>query len=177
MEPQQIEDWQAVVADNQLRFEIVDFLYKEAELLDGWQLRDWLDLLTDDIEYRMPVRSSRVQRGRDFSDRAYHYDETKASLDSRVRRFETEYAWAEHPPSRTKRYVTNIRRQGLEGDEHTVKSNILCVHMQGDTPDHTILVGEREDRLRRTSEGLKLSKRDIFLHHTILDINYITFFL
>jgi 3-phenylpropionate/trans-cinnamate dioxygenase beta subunit len=65
MEPQQIEDWQAVVADNQLRFEIVDFRYKEAELLDGWQLRDWLDLLTDDIEYRMPVRSSRVQRGRD----------------------------------------------------------------------------------------------------------------
>lgn len=39
--------------------EIEQFLYREARLLDDRQFQEWLDLLTDDIRYWMPVRSNR----------------------------------------------------------------------------------------------------------------------
>ena len=41
--------------------EIVDFLYKEAELMDEGRLSNWLELMTEDLIYRMPMR---VNRGR-----------------------------------------------------------------------------------------------------------------
>src|SRR5258708_5857759 len=36
------------------RGEVEDLLYREAALLDGWQLEDWLELLTDDAIYQVP---------------------------------------------------------------------------------------------------------------------------
>ena len=39
-----------------LKDEIEQFLYQEAELLDERQFEDWLDLLTEDIRYWMPMR-------------------------------------------------------------------------------------------------------------------------
>ena len=43
------EPTQTAIVDMQLHHEIADFLYMEAELLDDWQFRDWLDLLSEDI--------------------------------------------------------------------------------------------------------------------------------
>jgi len=37
------------------RQEIEQLLYREAHLLDERRFREWLDLLTDDIEYLMPL--------------------------------------------------------------------------------------------------------------------------
>jgi len=36
--------------------EILEFLYTEAELLDEGRELEWLDLLDEEISYRMPVR-------------------------------------------------------------------------------------------------------------------------
>lgn len=36
------------------RAQIEDFLFEEAALLDEWRLREWLDLLTDDVVYEVP---------------------------------------------------------------------------------------------------------------------------
>ena len=37
------------------RHEIEQLLYREAHLLDERRFREWLDLLTEDIEYLMPL--------------------------------------------------------------------------------------------------------------------------
>ena len=42
-----------------LKQEIEDFLYREAELLDDRRYEEWLDLLTDDVSYFMPMRRRR----------------------------------------------------------------------------------------------------------------------
>ena len=42
--------------DHLLRLEIEDFLWTEAELLDEFRYEEWLDLLTDDLVYWMPIR-------------------------------------------------------------------------------------------------------------------------
>ena len=91
-------------------FEVYSFLIAEAELLDQHRYRDWLALLTDDVHYQMPVR---VTTGRgtetDVLGAMSHFDEDRYSLGKRVERLETDHAWTEDPPSRTRRFVTNVR--------------------------------------------------------------------
>ena len=45
-----------------LRNEVEDLLYEEAELLDDRRFHQWLDLFTDDLHYWMPVRENRNGR-------------------------------------------------------------------------------------------------------------------
>src|ERR1700736_2070165 len=40
----------------ELKQEVEDFLYAEAELLDQRQFGEWLDILADDLVYFMPMR-------------------------------------------------------------------------------------------------------------------------
>jgi p-cumate 2,3-dioxygenase beta subunit len=41
--------------NNSLRQEVEDFLFREAELLDNWQLDEWLALFTEDARYVVPA--------------------------------------------------------------------------------------------------------------------------
>src|SRR5579883_2519517 len=40
----------------QLQLEVQNLLFREARLLEEARFREWLDLLSDDIHYAMPVR-------------------------------------------------------------------------------------------------------------------------
>ena len=42
--------------------EVEQFLYREARLLDARRFHEWLELLTDDVRYWMPVRTSRYPK-------------------------------------------------------------------------------------------------------------------
>ena len=85
-------------------------LVDEAYLLDAQQYDEWLDLLTEDIHYVMPVRvTTALGAGFDTSPGMAHFDENKYSLSRRVARFLTEHAWTEDPPSRLRHYITNVR--------------------------------------------------------------------
>lgn len=155
------------------------FLVHEAELLDDKRLHDWLDLLTEDIDYRVPRRVTR-ERGAEeseFSADAYLYKEDRGTLETRVKRYDREYAWAENPPSRLRRFVSNVRVAAVEGDEREVKSNLLVYRNQGDRSEYDLLAGERVDTLRRTDEGLKLAERVVYLDGTILGTRNLSFFL
>ena len=49
-------------ADHNVHFEVEQFYYTEAELLDEGRFTDWLDLLDDDLDYWMPTRTNRLRR-------------------------------------------------------------------------------------------------------------------
>ena len=69
------------------------FLVDEAYLLDAQQYELWLDTLTDDIRYVMPVRvTTALGSGFDTAPGMAHFDEDKYSLSRRVARFQTELA-------------------------------------------------------------------------------------
>lgn len=155
------------------------FLYKEAELLDDGNLHGWLDVLADDIEYRVPRRVTR-ERGTEaseFSGEGFLYREDKGTLRTRVKRFDTEYAWAENPPSRTRRLVTNVRVDRADDETVSVRSNLLVYRNQGDQTDHDLIVCEREDTLRRSEGGFELVERTVHLDQTILATRNLSFFL
>ncbi len=95
----------------QARLAAEDFLVAEAALLDDRRFDEWLELFTDDLEYIVPVRTiKRRGNGDDVDWESRHYDDNKASMSLRVRRLtETDVAWAEDPPSFTRRVIGNFR--------------------------------------------------------------------
>jgi 3-phenylpropionate/cinnamic acid dioxygenase small subunit len=165
---------------SQTYFECVDFLNAEAELLDDNRIREWFDELIDpEIDYRVPIRVTRSRaEGPGYSFQGWHMFEDHGSLEARVRRLETEYAWAEDPPSRTRRFVTNIRVDpGEASDEIKVKSNLLIYRGRYDSPSFNLIAGERHDVLRRTDIRLKLLKRLVLLDQTTLGTHNLAIFL
>jgi Ring hydroxylating beta subunit len=64
----------------ELRVAVQDFLIEEAELLDSRRFEEWLALFTDDVEYRVPVRTTRRLGNPDVVEDIFHFDENKMSL-------------------------------------------------------------------------------------------------
>ena len=86
-----------------LRSSVEDFYYDEADMLDQFRWRDWLNTLTDDVKYRIPIRTNRTGlalTANEVSDSDMLLDEDKRTLTQRVVRLETGKAWAEEPRSR-----------------------------------------------------------------------------
>ena len=168
--------------DNELRCNIEDFLYFEAELLDDRKLREWLDLLTDDVRYWMPIRHNPLERSEDLSDElakpgeGYYFDDDKKSLRIRVERVYSKTAWAEIPPSRTRHLISNIRVKKDDDSEIEVHANFLVYRTRMET-DQDIFVGMRQDVLRRINGGFKIAKRTIILDQAVLRAKNISVFL
>lgn len=153
-----------------------EFLYREAELLDDGRFREWLDLLTDDVRYRVPVRQTRERGESGVSAEMFHLDEDRDSLTLRVDRLETGFAWAEDPPSRVRHFVTNVRVRP-HGDELAVRSNLLLYRGRWDRAEHDLLSGERHDVLRPGPGGLRLAARTVVLDATTLPTLNLAIFL
>ena len=154
-----------------LQYEVEQFLYMEADLLDSRRYRDWLALLTDDVRYWMPVRRTTTARevDREFTKPGgvAFFDDDKAMLTMRVDRLAGGGAWAEDPPSRTRRLVANVRIVEVEGDELTVGSNFHLYRTRLNSEEDQWL-GRREDRLRRVDGAFRLARRHIFLEQTVI---------
>ena len=136
--------------DMAVRWEIEEFLIREAELLDEGALEQWLELFTEDAHYEMPMRVEK-EDGDELS-RMQLFDETLPMLRHRVNRLRTKSAWAERPPSRTRRFVTNIRIEPIPGSEEVrVRSSVLLYRNRGVKAGADLLSAVREDKLRRVN--------------------------
>ncbi|MEV5987468.1 3-phenylpropionate/cinnamic acid dioxygenase subunit beta [Streptomyces sp. NPDC052051] len=176
-------------ADRDTHFEVEQFYYEEADLLDAGRYADWLDLLADDLDYWMPTRTNRLRRQQSLSvaarGEAAFYDESKDSLAWRVRRFDSGMAWAEDPPSRTRHLVTNVmvrhvdpaEHDGFTADDLWVRSAFL-VYRNRLEREENVFAGSRTDILRRGGDrGLQVARRTILLEQNILQAkNISTFF-
>ena len=166
--------------------EIAQFLYTEAEILDERQYDEWLDLLADDIRYWMPMRRN-VRYGdttREFTretDDINWFDEGKDTLTRRVRQIQTGIHWAEEPRSRVTHMVSNVQLLTATSDavvarELAVKSRFLIYRNRVET-ETDVLVGKREDTLRRTGDGWLIARRKIILDQNVLLSKNLTFFI
>lgn len=159
--------------------DVLAFVYAEAELLDNRRHSEWLDMLTDDVVYRMPVRVTTAATLDDsLMTDMDHFDEDRYSLEKRVARFETEHAWTEDPPSRTRRFVTNVRvYPGDLENEFEVLSSLLLFRSRGDAHEPSLVSAGRRDVLRRVDGELKLARRDISVDESVLRMQNLAVFL
>ena len=168
-----------------LHQEIADFLFHEAELLDERRYREWLDLLADDIRYWMPMRRN-VKVGeaeREFTRAGQDinwFDEGKETLTRRVKQIQTGMHWAEEPVSRISHMVSNVRLIEVnpsiaEPAEVATRCRFLIYRNRVET-ETDILVGKREDLLRRTDNSWQIARRKIVLDQNVLLSKNLTFF-
>lgn len=159
------------------QYQVEQFFYKEAQLLDEWKYQEWLELFTEDARYWMPARESMDDPNAGISDddRLAMFDDDKAFLAARVERLGSEMAHAERPQSRTRHFVSNV--QIVEDSKNFVKvqSNIL-VYQSRQERTEVIYVGRREDHLVRKRDSWCISFRKIVLDPTIVSRSISVFF-
>jgi PAH dioxygenase small subunit len=161
-----------------LRLDAQDFLIAEAEVLDHRRFDEWLQLFTADATYVAPVRVTRSMSHPDVDERMSYFEENRASLGLRVRRLATDVAWAEDPPSLTRRFVTNFRcTPGPGADEVTVVDNLLLYRSRGNGGTHDLISAERRTVLRPLDGELRIAARRILLDQATLGTKNLGIFL
>lgn len=160
------------------RLEIQDFYSYEAELLDERRWEEWVDLFAADAEYTAPIRVTRKSPAPDIIEELGHFDDTKNSLALRAKRLRTDVAWAEDPPSHTRRLITNIRvRPGTGDGALAVRTNFLLYRSRGDLGAFDLIVGERQDLLRRVGERWLIARRRILIDQSSMGTKNLGVFL
>ena len=168
-----------------LKQDVEAFLYHEANLLDDRQYEEWLDLLTDDVRYWVPMRRN-VKFGeleREFTREGQDinwFDEGKVTLTQRVRQILTGVHWAEEPLSRLSHLVTNVEiTEATPTAADAAEVSLRCrfiIYRNRVATETDILVGRREDRLRRVDGEWRIAQRQVFLDQNVLLAKNLTFF-
>jgi 3-phenylpropionate/cinnamic acid dioxygenase small subunit len=158
--------------------EAAGWLFEEAALLDRRDFHGWLTRLAPDLRYTMPVRVT-VDRnsGDGVSSVHHHFDESYGSLSLRVARVSDATQYAEDPPSRVRRFVTNIRVQDVGGDELVAENYLLLLRSRFDLPTVDTISAERRDTLRRVAGGLQLASREIIVDQATIGTMNLAIFL
>ena len=82
-------------------------------------------------------------------------------------RLDTGLAWVEIPPTRTRRFISNIHAENDADGAIRVRSNFIVFRSRGFT-EQWLVVGCREDRWTRSDAWL-LRERKITLDHCTID--------
>lgn len=169
-----------------LKGEAEEFLYDEAELLDQRKFNEWLDVLTSDLQYFMPMsfnvkfgehaEGERTHREKDMS----WFNEGKWSISKRVEQILTGVHWAEEPLSRCTRMVSNVQVENVQtntsGEQEISVRSSLLLYQNRCQYEQTYFPVKRYDVLRRVDGRLKLASRKIILENTVLLAKNLTVF-
>ena len=152
------------------RAQVEDLLYREAELLDDWDLDGWFGLYTDDCRYVVPCNDT--PDGDPTRDLVL-IDDNALRLRSRVERLNSRRAHREYPHSATSHQVANVRLRPLEdgpaGPELPVASEFVVWRFRGERS--TSYVGRYRHRLRAVGgELLIVSKRATLIMATLRQV-------
>jgi p-cumate 2,3-dioxygenase subunit beta len=137
-------------------FQVQQFLFREAALIDSWQLDEWLSLYAADAEYQVPPTDLSEDSSPENS--LYYIADDRRRLEERVLRLNKKTAHSEYPRSKLRHLVSNIRILEAKQPELSVDAAFVCYRSKDGVTD--AFIGRYEYQLVRTDEGLKIrSKR------------------
>ena len=156
------------------RAEVEDFLFAEAELLDSWRLKDWLDLLTEDAAYYVPPND---RPDADHRTTLFTIADDAVRLRERVQRILDPNCHAEFPRSRTRRLITNVRIVASEGEFLTVTANFVCYRFRRDQQIRDY-VGSTRHVLKRAGTSFRIKERRVIIDaHELGSLGSVSFIL
>jgi 3-phenylpropionate/cinnamic acid dioxygenase small subunit len=166
----------SVAIDAETQHHVEQFLYHEANLLDGFDLEEWLTVLDEEILLRVPVRAARHPGSErpEFSDESNYLREDYDMIRERVGRLSKEYAWSENPRSRVRHVIGNVRVLDSTEDSLEVANNQHVFRSYGDTADHDMISAQRHTTLRDDADGYTITGRTVYLDHSILNTKNLT---
>lgn len=158
--------------------EVTAFYGLEAQLLDDRLFDDWLELLSKDISYQIPVRVVTKNGDEEYESGGLRVNDTFAHIEGRVKRLRTGWAWAEEPPSRVVRCVGSVLVGTTDKTDRLVSRSAVVLHRhraRHEVPD--VMAYRRIDELVLDGGGILLSKRVIHMSETTLMSPNISIFL
>ena len=158
---------------------LLETLYDEAAALDERRFDDWVAMLAQDLVYQAPIRLTRTgaNKDRDVMRTMFHMDEDSSSILMRTGRLQKS-AWAEDPPSRCRRFITNVRVGECDvAGEYEVVSYLYLERSRGDNPHNEQLTAERRDVWREVDGAYVLSRREIIVDQSVLGMSNLAVFL
>ncbi|WP_295680522.1 aromatic-ring-hydroxylating dioxygenase subunit beta [Nevskia ramosa] len=169
-------------ASPELQLDIERFVYEEAAVLDRHEYREWLGLFAADLVYQMPVTTNYHEQAVGAppppAPQAYYFHDDLRTLTQRVKRLETGKGWAEMPPSRTRRMLSNVILTPADvAGEWNVACNFLLYRSRLER-QVDLFIGARVDHLRPHAGGSrwKIARRDLTLDQGTLIANNLSIF-
>lgn len=167
------EQSQRAFADAATHERMREFLDRESELIDARRYRPWLDLVSEDFSYRMPVPVTPDNpEAPHFDPESLIIDETRETLTEHwFRRFEPdlwEIAWGEVPPVRLRHFISNVRVRVIEAGRYDVRSNALVTATR-QSDQSNILAVERFDVIEGEGDELRLRSRFVVAETTVIE--------
>lgn len=147
------------------KYEIEEFLRREALLLEQNNFRPWLDLFTEDAMYIVPFAEN-VQG--DVAPAGHPLvKDTKEMLEVRVVKDESGFSHVEIPRSMTTRILSNIVVDESSVEDAEVRLSFL-VRQARKLRDVAWWAGMRKDQLRRVDGEWKIAHREVTLHTPVM---------
>lgn len=137
---------------------VEDFLYVEADLLDGWRLHEWLALFAPEGRYLVP---STDKPDGDPTRDLFLVQDDRFLLEQRVNSLLTRAAHAEYPHSRTRHLVTNTRASKTEDGHVEVRANFAVFRSRNGAVD--TYFGRYVHLLERDGDGFRFVTRKAVL--------------
>ena len=144
--------------DTDLQRAVEEFLYHESDLLDGWDLKEWLGLFAPDGRYLVPATD--LPDGDERRD-LFLINDDPFLLEHRVLSLLTKSAHAEWPHSRTRRLVTNVRAGRRDHGDVWASANFAVYRMRRGTVD--TYVGRYRHVLTEGPDGFRFVERRAIL--------------
>ena len=170
----------------ELKREIEEFLYDEANLLDERRFGEWIDTLADDLQYFMPMTfnvKAGTHAAREHTRREQEmswFNEGKWTLRKRAEQIQTGAHWAEEPLSRVCHMVSNVQLTAIDdatpGAERVKVRSRFLIYQNRVEYEQYFFVGKRSDSLRREGGRWLLERREICLDQNVLLAKNLTVF-
>ena len=157
------------------RLDVEDFLFHEAELLDGWRLPEWAALYTDDARYEIASLSASDPLGADPSKSIFIIADDKERLNLRASRLMKKTAHCEFPHSKTRHLISNVRVTE-EGGQLRVRANFVTYRTKSGRTSR--YMGEAHYQLEPAGDGFRIRhKRCVLDLDTLNDQGRLTILL
>ena len=162
------------------------FYFREARLLDNRQYQQWLTLVTEDIQYRLPARVNvQVDNRERGTEQMISVERELEGADSmgcpireenyihlmlRVERAFKINSWSENPPARTRRIVGNVELMHRSGERHTVLSNFHLYYSRPGSASFLYSGQRRDVLLAANTDDFRLQQREVILDYADIDL-------
>ncbi|MFC2949828.1 aromatic-ring-hydroxylating dioxygenase subunit beta [Virgibacillus sediminis] len=138
---------------------VVDFLYKEAKILDEWRLLEWADLFTDDGTYMVPPIGHPEASP---TESLFYIHDSRSRLQERAERLLKKEAHVEYPHSTTLRNYTNILVDDLDSEVIKVECNFTTYRTKREVID--TFIGKSYYDIVQQGDGLAIKNKKAVLH-------------
>ena len=148
-----------VTAGSNLQRQVEQFLYLQAELLDGKHWQAWIDLFDAQGVYWMPVTPEQTE----WEGSPSIFAEDKLMMEIRKGRVSHPNAWSQAPMWETNHLVSHVALESVSDTQIRVRSRFHMMELRRDNVRH--FGGRYQHTLVRGADGslrIKLQRVDLF---------------